>query len=221
MTYEKQRLITAMERIGRVLELELIMEVFETGGYWGLFLWLWLGVFGVPVPNEVIVLTLSFAASLGAIDPLTTFLVTYVGILFALNTLYLLGRIMGRRLLGFFQKQKRFSKHIDRSLYFMEKYHAFSLILCYPIPGIRNFVPFLYGSSRLPFKTFALYAYTGVFIWLFSLFSLGYLFADHIDHVAMYGYEIIIVLLVILGFYFISKRKKRPNANKERTGKEG
>ncbi|WML47090.1 VTT domain-containing protein [Neobacillus sp. PS3-34] len=88
------------------------------------------------------------------------------GIFAALTTSYLLGRFVCRPLLRFFKKRQRFANVLETSLQLMDKYRKFSLLLSYFIPGLRSFVPFLYGFSRLPFRSFALYAYSGAFIWL-------------------------------------------------------
>jgi membrane-associated protein len=187
------------------MELDFILDIIEKSGYIGLFLWLWLGVFGAPLPNEVIAMTVGLAASEEVLNPIITFFVTYCGILAALTTAYSLGRFVGRPLLPFFKKRKRFAKIIDRSLKVMERYHAYSLSFSYFIPGLRNFVPFLYGTSKLPFKTFMMFAYTGAFVWLTITFSLGYWFGDHKEKIFQLEKEILIILAIILLCYFTFK----------------
>jgi membrane-associated protein len=195
------------------MELDFILDIIEKSGYIGLFLWLWLGVFGAPLPNEVIAMTVGLAASEEVLNPIATFFVTYAGIVAALSTAYSLGRFVGGPLLSFFEKRKRFAKIIERSLKVMEKYHAFSLSFSYFIPGLRNFVPFLYGVSKLSFKTFMLFAYSGAFVWLSITFSLGYWFGDHKDSIYKLEKEIFIVCAVALVCYFIfrilHKKKKQ------------
>jgi membrane-associated protein len=198
------------------MDLDLIMNILDEKGYLGLFFWLWMGIFGVPVPNEVFTLTVGFAAAMKVLHPAAAFFVTYLGILAALTTLYLIGRLVGRRLLSFMEKRKRFSRSISQSLKFMEKYHAFSLTLSYFIPGVRNFVPLLYGFSKLPYRMFALFAYTGAFVWLTIVFTLGYLFGDHMDLIIEYGKEIgfaaIIVFTVLAMMVLRRKARSRVRA---------
>lgn len=185
------------------MELEFILDLIEKGGYLGLFLWLWLGVFGAPIPNEIIAMTVGLAASDDVLHPVVTFFVTFAGIVAALTTAYSLGRFIGRPLLSFFQKKKRFSKVIVRSLKVMDKYHSYSLSFSYFIPGVRNFVPFLYGVSKLPLKTFALFAYTGAFVWLSITFSLGYWFGDHKEKIFQMEKEILIFGCIAVGLYLV------------------
>lgn len=192
------------------MDLDFILEIIEVGGYSGLFLWLWLGVFGAPVPNEVIAMTVGIAASQEVMHPVMMFIVTYGGILAALTTCYTIGRFIGGPILPFFQKRKRFSKAIDRSFQVMDKYHAYSLSFSYFIPGLRNFIPFLYGVSKLPFKTFAFFAYLGALVWLALTFSLGYWFGDHKDKIVQWETEFLIVAgFLLVGIVLIKLIKKK------------
>jgi membrane protein DedA with SNARE-associated domain len=95
----------------------------------------------------------------------------------------------------------------------MEKYHAFSLSLSCFIPGARNLVPLLYGSSRMPFRTFAIFTYSGALLWVMIIFMLGYLFGDKMDVVMEYNKELwllaIIAAAVAAGIILIRRRKMK------------
>lgn len=196
------------------MELEQLLQFIENHGYIGLFFWVWLGIFGLPIPNEILSMTVGMATSQEVLNPFITFIVFYAGIVAALTTCFFLGKYIGRPLLGFLEKRKRNAHLIDKSLKLIEKHHAFSLSLSYFIPGVRNFVPFLYGFSKFPFRTFAIFSYTAAFIWLCITFTLGYMFGDQMDVIVHYGKELLIggiVLLVILIIIkmFIRRRKKK------------
>ncbi|MBT2694946.1 DedA family protein [Bacillus sp. ISL-55] len=192
------------------MDLELVINIIEDNGYLGLFLWLWFGVFVIPVPNEVILMTVGLASSKGALNPILAFLVTYMGISAAFSSSYLLGRVIGTRLLRMLEKKKRFANSIESAMKLMEKYHAFSLSLSCFAPGVRYLVPLLYGFSRLPFKTFALFAYSGAFVWVSIVFVLGYLFGDKMDIVMKYNKEFWLVLLafVMISIIVVYRRRK-------------
>lgn len=192
------------------MDLELVINIIEDNGYLGLFLWLWFGVFVIPVPNEVILTTVGLASAKGALNPFLAFLVTYMGISAAFTSSYLLGRIIGRRVLGLLEKKKRFANSIESAMKLMEKYHAFSLTLSCFAPGVRYLVPLLYGFSRLPFKTFAIFTYSGAFVWVSIIFVLGYLFGDKMDIVMKYNKEVWLVSLAfaIITSIFVLRRRK-------------
>lgn len=194
------------------MDLENLLQFIESYGYLGLFFWVWLGIFGLPIPNEVLSMTVAMASSQKLLNPILAFVVFYGGIVAALTTCYFLGKYIGRPLIGFFEKRKRYANLIDRSFKLIEKHHAFSLSISYFIPGIRNFVPFLYGFSKLPFRTFAIFSYSGSFIWLFITFSLGYLFGDQMDVIIHYGKELLIIISVVIVVFLLIKiilRKRR------------
>jgi len=194
------------------MELDFILDLIEENGYLGLFLWLWFGVVGMPVPNELIAMTVGLAASLGTLNPILTFLFTYFGIVAALTTSYFVGKYIGAPLLPFFRKSKRIDRTIERSFHAIEKHHAFSLLFSYFIPGLRNFVPFLYGFSKLPYKVFAMFAYSGALLWLTIVFSLGYWFGDHKEKLVRYETEFLMVaaggFISVYGIGKIISRKK-------------
>lgn len=175
------------------MDLDLVISIIEENGYLGLYLWLWFGIFVIPVPNEVILMTIGLASSIGSLHPILAFLVSYLGISTAFTSSYLLGRLIGRRILRFLEKRKRFAGSIESSMRLMEKYHAFSLSLSCFLPGVRNLVPFLYGMSRLPFKTFAVFAYSGAFIWVLIVFIIGYLFGDKMNAIIKYNGEMLML----------------------------
>ena len=192
------------------MDLELVINIIEENGYLGLFLWLWFGVFVIPVPNEVILMTVGLASAKGSLNPILAFLVTYMGISAAFTSTYLLGRVIGRRLLRLLGKKKRFANSIESAMKLMERYHAFSLSLSCFAPGVRYLVPLLYGFSRLPIKTFAVFAYSGAFVWVSIIFLLGYLFGDKMDIVMKYNKEFWLVILafVIISTIFVYRRRK-------------
>ena len=52
------------------VDIELILNTIEESGYLGLYFILWLGIFGMPIPNEVIITTIGFAASQNVLHPI-------------------------------------------------------------------------------------------------------------------------------------------------------
>jgi membrane-associated protein len=198
------------------MDLEHLLQFIQLHGYIGLFFWVWLGIFGLPIPNEILSMTVAMVSSQKVLNPIVAFFVFYGGIVAALTTCYFLGKYVGRPLMGVLEKRKRYSTLIDRSFKLIEKYHALSLSLSYFVPGVRNFVPFLYGFSKFSFRTFALFSYVGSFIWLSITFTLGFLFGDHIDLIIHYGKELLTIVsfsMVIIIILKIISRKRRKKIN--------
>ncbi|MGJ7920094.1 DedA family protein [Neobacillus sp. LXY-4] len=199
------------------METDFILEIIKDYGYIGLFFWLWLGIFGIPVPNEVIVMSIGFLSYEKVLHPVATFIVTYSGIVAALTTCYSLGRFVGRPFLHFFEKRKRFSRKIDSSFRLIERYHAFSLSLSYFLPGFRNFVPFLYGVSKYSFRSFMIFSYGGALVWLSIVFSIGYWFNGNIKTILVFGNEFLFGLATVVIFVIIFKLIHRKRIKKMET----
>ncbi|HWO77191.1 MAG TPA: DedA family protein [Bacillus sp. (in: firmicutes)] len=194
------------------MDLETLESILDEFNYIGLFLWLWLGVFGAPIPNEVIVMTIGFASSTDVLISPYAFITVYLGIVGALTTCYLLGRLLGKPLLKWMKQKKRINHSLEKAIRFMNKYHTFSLPLSYFLPGFRNIVPFLYGLSKLSYKKFALLSYSAALVWVTGVFFLGYWFGEEIDSNQIVIEEIVIValaILIVLTVLMVWKRKKR------------
>ena len=194
------------------MELDFLLDIVKESGYTGLFLWILLGSSTLPVPNEIIMMTIGMAASQTPNEAMPIFFTTLAGVLAAVSASYFLGRMIGRPLLLFLVKKKRFSKNIKRSMRMMDKYHAFSLSISYFVPGARAIIPFLYGFSRLSFRKFIVFAYSGASLWLFIMFSAGYFFGEHFVSPAFSGelslIAILFIMLLFAAYRFYRKNKQ-------------
>ncbi|WP_078544252.1 DedA family protein [Litchfieldia alkalitelluris] len=155
------------------MELEAIVDSIEQYGYFGLFLWLWIGVLGIPIPNEVIIMTVGYAGSVELFNPFLLYLCAFFGLIAANTTSFLLGHLAGKPLLTYLNKKKRTKRTIERSMTLIDRYRTFSLVVSYFIPGLRTMVPFLFGLSGLRYYKFASISYSTIFIWTSIYFLLG------------------------------------------------
>lgn len=191
------------------MDLSEIVSIIQENGYIGLYLWLWVGAFIIPIPNEVIVSTIGFFASEDVFVPWRIFLVTYAGILTAVTTSYIFGRFAGHAMVVLFNKQNKMRKKIDRGLSLIEKYNTFALAFCYFVPGFRILFPFLFGFSKLSFLKFATTLYTAIFVWVSIIFSVGYFAGEEfIDGFIKY-YDIVIGIAVAALVVFVLVKIKK------------
>ncbi|MDF0728850.1 DedA family protein [Cytobacillus sp. S13-E01] len=198
------------------MEIESLMLIIKEYGYIALYFILWLGFFGLPVPNEVIVMTSGFITSKGLLQPLPGFIVTFAGVMSSLTTLYLLGRFSYKSIHTRLMRYKKIKEYIEKSEVLIEKYGPVALVVGYVFPGVRHFVPFLSGSHKMDFRKFAFYAYSTAFIWTLLLFSTGYFFGNNIEQIGevIYSIGIIGVILIVLTFgtLILLKRKRARKA---------
>ncbi|MGG5804526.1 DedA family protein [Bacillus mycoides] len=192
------------------MELHELMSYIEQYGYWALFFCLWLGIIGMPIPDEMIVMSGGFVSSLGILNVIPAFVLTYLGVVSGLSLGYIIGKVFGTKVLDKLMKKKK-AKYLLKSQQMVEKYGHYALVTSYFIPVVRHIVPYLVGMNNMSFKTYALYSYTTGFVWTLVYFVLGSLFGQHIESIVAvaikYGaYFGGIVFVIASGAYLYKQR---------------
>lgn len=193
------------------MELHELMSYIEQYGYWALFFCLWLGIIGMPIPDEMIVMSGGFVSSLGILNVIPAFVLTYLGVVSGLSLGYIIGKVFGTKVLDKLMKKKK-AKYLLKSQQMVEKYGHYALVTSYFIPVVRNIVPYLVGMNNMSFKTYALYSYTTGFVWTLVYFVLGSLFGQYIESIVAvaikYGaYFGGIVFVIASGAYLYKQRR--------------
>ncbi|MFS0822243.1 DedA family protein [Bacillus sp. 1P02SD] len=197
------------------MQINEVISIIQEHGYLGLYLWLWVGAFVIPIPNEVIVSTIGFFSAEDVFVPWKIFIVTYLGILAAVTTSYVLGRFAGNAMVFLMNKQNKMRRKTERALLIIEKYNTFALAFCYFVPGFRVLFPFLFGFSKFPFVKFALTLYTTIFIWVSLVFSVGYFAGEEFIEGFIKYYDIVVSLAVVaLMVYVLVKIRRRRKLRK-------
>lgn len=192
------------------MELQDLLGFIEQYGYFALFFSLWLGIIGMPLPDEMIVMSGGFLSSLEKMVVWKSFLLTYLGVVSGLSLGYFLGKIFGHRVLDKLIKKNK-AKYLVKSKELLNKYGRFALVLSYFIPIVRHILPYLVGMNNMPFKTYALFSYTTGFVWTLMYFTLGLLFGSQMEVISMlaikYGIYFGIISVIISSFYYFYIRK--------------
>ncbi|MBC6971303.1 DedA family protein [Bacillus sp. Xin] len=193
------------------MELHELLSYIEQYGYWALFFCLWLGIVGMPVPDEMIVMSGGFVSSVGILSVIPAFLLTYLGVVSGLSLGYILGKLFGSKLLDKLMKKKKV-KYLLKSQKLIHKYGHYALATSYFIPVVRHIVPYLVGMNRMSFKTYALYSYTTGFMWTLLYFMLGSMFGKYIETIVelatKYGLYFGGTIVVIASISYLYMQKK-------------
>ncbi|PDY03710.1 alkaline phosphatase [Bacillus cereus] len=193
------------------MELHELLSYIEQYGYWALFFCLWLGIIGMPIPDEMIVMSGGFVSSLGILNVIPAFLLTYLGVVSGLSLGYILGKIFGTKVLDKLMKKKK-AKYVVKSQEMVEKYGHYALVTSYFIPVVRHVVPYLVGMNNMSFKTYALYSYTTGFLWTLVYFVLGSLFGQHIESIVAvaieYGLYFGVIIFIVTGILYLYRQKR-------------
>ncbi|MDQ1913198.1 DedA family protein [Paenibacillus sp. GD4] len=171
------------------MTVDALLQYVEQFGYFALFFALWLGIVGMPIPDEAVVMTGGMVASLHILQILPAFIVTYLGVVSGLSLGYVLGRMMGPPIVERLMKRKNMRRPLERSQRLLERYGRATLIFSYFLPVVRHVVPYLVGVHRMPFGWYALYSYSTGLVWTAGFFTVGYYFGGNIERIAAAVYR--------------------------------
>ncbi len=183
------------------MDSNVMIGLVEAYGYMALFFCLWLGIAGMPIPDEVVVMVGGLTTSLGLLEFVPAFLVTYLGVMSGLTLGYGIGRIIGATALERLARKQRINKHIGKAHQLIDRYGASTLCISYFFPVVRHLVPYLLGIARMPFARYALFSYSTGLVWTFSFFMMGRYFGMYISEIGQvlqsYGLNALAVLMLL------------------------
>ncbi len=159
--------------------MDYLIHLIKSYGYLGVFASQMLGMFGVPLPDESVFTATGYLISKNYLQPLPALLAAYLGSICGITVDYLAGRFIGFPLLHRYGHSLRLSDgKIARAHQWFEKYGKFALFAGYFIPYLRHLTPFTAGASRLHYRGFAPFAYSGGLCWVASFIAVGYFLGE-------------------------------------------
>jgi membrane protein DedA with SNARE-associated domain len=182
-------------------------------GYVGIFGLLMLGIVGLPIPDETLLMFTGYLIFKHELEPLPAFAAGFLGSICGITVSYALGRMLGLYLvtrLGHFLHIEPEALEQVRAWY--ERKGKYGLVISYFIPGIRHLAAYVAGSSRLSLPVFATFAYLGGLLWSGSFISIGYVLGDEWRQmsVSLHRYLLIgagvITVVIAIGFILMRRR---------------
>jgi membrane protein DedA with SNARE-associated domain len=200
----------------------VVLQWVATYGYAAIFSLLVLGIVGLPVPDEFLLTGCGFLVYQGNLHLIPTFGSALAGSMSGITCSYIIGRTVGWKFLH--SRVGRLlhvrDEHIYRVHNWFDRIGHWALMIGYFIPGVRHFTAIVAGTSKLEYRSFALFAYTGALAWVSTFVFIGYHFGKRweqilgvIEHnlklVSWVGGAILAVYLIFLYL----KRRSRPGAS--------
>jgi membrane protein DedA with SNARE-associated domain len=186
--------------------------------YFEIFIALGLGIVGLPIPDETLMAYAGFLVFQGKLNYLYTIIVAFMGTSCGITIGYVFGRTLGNPFIKKYAAKVHVNpQDIQDAENFYKRYGKFALFIGYFIPGVRHLTAIIAGASMMPYRTFALFAYTGGFLWTITLVNLGYFLGEKWRHVYMYSHRFIIPLVLLsmifllIGIYWKKLKLKRNN----------
>lgn len=182
-------------------------------GYIVLFFALMLELLALPLPGEVLMSYSGFLVYQGHLNWLLCIIMAGLGASIGMTISYWIGYHVGT---PFFEKYgHRFHmgpKQMKKISHWFNIYGNRLLIIAFFIPGIRHITGYFSGITRISFRIYALFAFSGAFLWVFVFITLGKILGPQWEqfHTSIKKYLIIgsiIAILIVIAVYLYKKNR--------------
>ena len=183
----------------------LVSSTIEHFTYAGLFLVLVLCGLGLPVPEELPLLTGGFLVYRGITQYPTTLAVSFVGVMAGDNSLYFIGRHFGAAMLKYLGLVRPgYRQRIERLKMFMDRHGNMAIFYARFLAGVRALIYLTAGSAGMTPRRFVIYDALGAVISVPLVVSVGYFFGDQIGLAVRYfgGFERIVLVAAAVCILF-------------------
>lgn len=153
-----------------------LFDLINQYGYFLFYLAFTLGPFGIPIPNEITILTGATLSQAGVINSWITYFCILSGLLTGFTTAYFAGKYFGQKLKNKFQQ----NRHFQTAELILKKRGNMAMFIGMFIPGVRYIIPLLIGLSGTRYRQFALISYSSAIGWTVMFFSAGTFFGEYI-----------------------------------------
>lgn len=148
-----------------------------------LFLLLALGIVGLPIPDETILFIAGWLICKGKLSGFWTPVAALTGSMAGITLSYWIGHSTGPWLIKKWGPKFRITEaKVQRVHNWYEKIGKWTLSIGYFVPVVRHLTGYVAGSTKLSFRQFALFAYSGALIWSFTFLALGYFARNQVLH---------------------------------------
>lgn len=156
-----------------------------------------LGMFGLPIPDELLLTVAGALMRRGQLSPTTTLIAAIGGCMAGITVSYVLGRTLGCAAV-----HRLTRGHEDvwaRAQNWFQSFGGWLLTFGYFIPGVRHVTAIAAGTAPLDYPTFSAWAYPGAVLWATTFVALGYYAGDRwrewIGTARTHGALIVLVLI--------------------------
>ncbi|MGG0812604.1 DedA family protein [Paenibacillus alvei] len=157
-----------------------VMWALSHYGYIALFMLLALGIIGIPVPDETLMVFVGSLTVNGPFQYIPAFAVCLAGSMTGMFISYMVGRRVGKPLLDRYGKKLKLTpQRIERTEEWFQKYGGWSIVFGYFVPGLRHLTCYFAGMSRMRWTTYLFAAGSGALVWVTTFLTLGHIVGNH------------------------------------------
>lgn len=153
---------------------QFFQQLLEHYGYLVLGLALMLELLALPLPGEILMTYAGLMVYQGHLNWPLCIVTAGLGASAGMTLSYWIGLKLGTPFIEKYGSKLHFGpEKAEKTSRWFERYGNKLLIIAFYIHGVRHITGYFSGLTRMPFRTFAVYAYTGAFLWTGVFISLG------------------------------------------------
>ncbi len=197
--------------------ISFITDTVSQFGYIGIVVMMFLESSFFPFPSEVVIIPAGYLVYKGEMNLYLVFLSGALGSILGALFNYYIALYIGKAILLRYGKyiglnEEKFNKLNS----FFNKHGAISTFIGRLIPGIRQYISFPAGLSKMNIFKFILYTFLGAGIWVIVLIALGYFVGGNEILIKKYSKIILLIIILfaafILSVYIYINKKKHEKA---------
>lgn len=197
---------------------EILIEIINNYGYWGILLLILVENLFPPIPSEVVLLFGGFLTLHTEMSVPLVIAFATAGSLLGATVLYMVGRLFTKERLARFVSSKAGKclhlkyEHVNMAGKIFVRYQSAAVLVCRCIPIVRSLISIPAGAAKMNLPLFFLLTGIGSTIWNSILIFTGAFLGDAWESSMYYldiFTEIAVVALIIAGIVFLIKLFRR------------
>jgi membrane protein DedA with SNARE-associated domain len=164
-----------------------------------------LGIFGLPIPDELLLTVAGVLVRKSQLPAVPTIVAAIGGCASGITISYVLGRTVGLTTMQRVMHVRPAALQTAQAWF--RRFGRWLLAFGYFIPGVRHVTALAAGSTPLEYRTFAAFAYPGAILWSGTFVGLGYfagdrwqialmVLRDHLRDVALVGVCVVAAFVI-------------------------
>jgi len=187
-------------------------------GYLGIFVCVFVGNLGIPVPEETVMLVAGFLAGRAILELRWVYVVVVLSAVSGDCCGFFIGRHGGQRIIARLATRFETIRHrYERLQLFFHTHGSKAVFMARFIAGVRFMAGPMAGAAGMPFLRFLGWNVLGAIVWCSIVVTIGYLVGDQLYRVAEVAHSVqrwiaLAALLICLAFWFFWWRDRNQPA---------
>lgn len=187
-------------------------SVFLISPYLTFFLILLLDNFGLPIPEEIILIFAGYSVSMGIMNFFPVLLISIFSILLGDNIGYWIARLGRKKIIDKYSEKIPKAKLIlEKAEKYYNKFGNFFVFISRFVYGLRSASPYIAGVHKMSWPKFMFYTFLSALVYAPLSISLGFLFGESArlieKSLVSYIFYILIISLFLYILFTIVKKK--------------